>query len=87
MMLMVFPRGDSHAWRSDNIAMGLPEHKDMGRGGQELSPEVMKQCEDAAKAANADGFIRKLPMGLVTPPQSASHVLACSTISACLSTC
>ena len=45
---------------SDNIAMGLPGDKDMTGSGK-LSDEVMQMVTDAAKAANAHGFISKLP--------------------------
>jgi len=50
----------------DNIAMGLPGEKDMTGSGK-LSAEVMQLVTDAAKAANAHGFISKLPKGYRTP--------------------
>lgn len=49
----------------DNIAMGLPTHK--GMKGGELSAEVMQMVQDASTAANAHGFISKLPKGYRTP--------------------
>eukprot|EP00283_Hemiselmis_rufescens_P008388 CAMPEP_0173430262 /NCGR_PEP_ID=MMETSP1357-20121228/8738_1 /TAXON_ID=77926 /ORGANISM="Hemiselmis rufescens, Strain PCC563" /LENGTH=1416 /DNA_ID=CAMNT_0014394567 /DNA_START=104 /DNA_END=4354 /DNA_ORIENTATION=+ len=49
----------------ENIAMGLPEYANQGFGAT-VSAELEARCVEAAKAANAHDFIRRLPNGYKT---------------------